>query len=401
MIAAIEIGKNGKTVCWKSHILTAATRSLGQPAFEFEPCACPAEASAFVTLNTGSSITWNWVATKRVEVVSAENQKTIATFYPNQVPELTWKLVPENDDLELTFFGENEALACVKLEPPDAAHFGKSVHFGPIRNGHVTLRLLQVSQPDAFAVQLLGFKHEGYRRVATFRFPKGQPQLQVPISRDFFGFVAVVKTVASHRQLVAYADCDGDLGRVAAQTPENGMNDREFQKLRSAIVETTQPNGEDNLSINEWLNNWPSGTKDRFRNIYAKASESGEFVAAEIVDLLTRFPLGLFRYLTLVGCGFRSSSPRQMIAVLNEGQFDAALRSTLPQLAGALGSLTAPEEQVWAVSHAANQDLAAAATATAGQGLSALNRILHLLNQRRAAVRARVRSQATANAVGT
>lgn len=403
----IEIGKNGRSIIWQPHLLTPAIRSLGLDDLLLEPGTDPTEVRAFVTENNGTSISWKWNAARRVEIFSTRNNNSaLKTLYSNETPEISWNEVSRADDLELNFFGETTRLACIRLEVPELAHFGKGVEFGELLGGAVEVRLLNETDSTAFAIRLLGLRpNDMYREFAApRRFSPGESRLRVPIPPDFYGLIVVVKSVIGRGQVVAYADFNPARRKPMPQNPRHGMSEQQFEKVRRWIEQAGDVGGHmaGVQTIDTFLDNWPAGARGRFRRIYELTRERLQWTETEILNALNRSLPGLFRYLVLVSCEYAASFPRETVSQLNASSFESALHRWRPELMNVLTTLTLPAEQVWAVSHADDQDLPAAAAAAGGQGLPALNRALYLLNKRREAMAAwEARTQARVTAAAT
>ena len=403
MNSPIEIGKNGSAILWRPHMLTAAMHFCHADNLFAEPQVDPTGARRFIPNVSASSLRWSRRSPKRIEVIAAGNTAApLKTFYGNENLEISWKQIPEADDLELLYFDDADALARIKIRLPDLIHFGRHVKFGDYRNGSVPVRLINVAEPREFSIHLLTWKQRGnYERRGLRRFSKGESTIRVSIPMQpspFYGLIVAVRNANGRTQLVGCADFDGS-GQITEQVLSGNLP--QLVRLRKWIEKDSgfDVNLDQTKDLATWLDNWPASSQTRLRRIYEMAREHLQWTEAEIVRHLKDSLPGMFRYLVLARCGYVSVSPRQAISKLNGDTLENRLSSFLPELRSALGTLTAPEEQVWAVSHGNDPDLQSAAAMAGGQGLPALNLSLHLLSKRREAIAAwetRARSRASA-----
>lgn len=389
----VEIGKDGQCILWQPHLLAEALATDERHDLGLEPLLNQAGVSAdlFKVESDHTSIRWEWGAWQRVEIGAEQGEGAgrPLTYTRAQAPTVGWRELPPADAVELTFYDTDDALGGrVKIEVPEAAHFGRDVEFSGPRGGAVWVKLLNSKNSGDLQVEWLrldmrqSFKPKG----EPIAFPAGETQIRVRVPSYFAtGHIAVVRSRRGRRQLIGYAHYHDASTNLVTPDLSRSEGVKEFQVVRRWVEGSAgaapRRLGRD-ATAEEWLDNWPSASCKRLLRVSERARLCAEFAGRDARKLMRDYPTGLLRYLALRACGHPSADAAGIVRLLDGHSFAAALNVALPALGGALPLLAAPEERAWAVRHADNPNLAVAAGSAAGQGPRALARALHLLDRR-------------------
>jgi hypothetical protein len=386
----VDIGKDGQCILWQPHLLTELLADHPPDALALEPSLNPAGVSrALFGVETDDvSVKWVWGHWKRVEITaeSADGTGAPRGYVCPRPASARWSELSVSGAVELTFYGANdEAGGSVKVEVPDAANFGRDVEFGASRGGEIVVRLLNTKNCEDVTVERLRLTHwkEFKPKGVPIAFRSGQTQLSVPVSDDFFGIIAVVRNVRRRRHLVGYVEYNGKV--PAVPNLSRALDAEKFRDVRRWVEGEERAatlHLHQDATLEEWLDNWPSVSRRRLNQLLEEACRRANLTKERAYKVLRAHPTGLLRYLALSHCGYQPPGPESLIRLLDKSDFMAALNGALPGLGGALSRLGAPEERAWAVRHAGNPNLADAVASAAGQGVSALERALHLLDRR-------------------
>jgi hypothetical protein len=393
MTPLVEIGKDGQCVLWQPHLLTEALQARGLDDLALEPAlkpACVPGAAMFEVESNETSVRWDWGHWTRVEIRAEQVDGLSAplNYVRPRHPLIGWNELPASSAVELTFYSaDGVAGGCVKIEVPERSVFNRDVSFGQPCGREILVRLLNSKDSTGLSVEWLrlGQREEFKRKGSPIAFPPRASHLNVPIPGDFFGIVAVVRNRDQRRYLIGYAHYNGM--KTIPPNLSQTIDEKEFQRVRRWIEGATggeqqQQRIHQDVTAEEWLDNWPLNSRKRLRHLSEQARRHINLTEGDAYKTLRASPTGLLRYLTLLHFGYESSSPVKIIHLLNEGSFAAALNTALPSLGGALAHLKALEEKIWAVRHANNPNLADAASWAGNQGVAALARALHLSDKR-------------------
>lgn len=388
----IEIGEDGQSILWQRHLLTDVMESSRLDALTLEPLlnAAGTGSEMFKVEIGDSSVGWQWGRWSRVEIRAGDAGEAgpPQSYSPPHPTSLGWGELPVASAVELTFYGTDGLDAgCVKVAVPVTAAFGRGLVFTQPRGGNVEVRLPDARDSATCSVErlMLAPGEEFRPKGSPIVFRQGESQARVPVDLSFFGIIALIRTRRGQRKLLGYATYNGT--KTSLPNLNRDEDARLFQRLRRWIeggAHNARPQAHTATTNEEWLDNWPSNSRKRLRDLYEQAQRHLGVSGDGAYKVLREYPTGLARYLTLFHCGYKSSSSgaEKIIPPLDGGSFQAALKGVLPHLEGALSGLTAIEEKVWAIRHAENPNLAEAAAYAAGQGVSALQRALHLLEKR-------------------
>jgi len=388
----VEIGKDGQCLFWQPHLLTEALAESRPPHDDLalEPSPNPAGVSAdlFNVRSDHAAISWSWGHWSRVEIraEAGEGAGAALAYANSQPPSVGWKELPSSGAVELTFYvADGAAAGCVKVEAPDAAGFGRDVEFSGARRGEVFVTLLNSKSTAGVTVErrTVGQLKEYPLKGEPVPFGSGQTRVCVPLPYYFFGIIAVVRNAGGRRRLLGYAQYNGR--EVTLPDLSEGLAAEELTDLRRCVERETgggPPRPQREATADEWLENWPSVSRKRLGRLLEQARRRAGLAERDAYKVLRAHPAGLLRYLALSYLGYKSRSPERLIRQLDGSSFQAALNAALPGLGRALLQLGAPAEKGWAVRHAENTNVAEAAASAAGQGVSALERALHLLDVR-------------------
>jgi hypothetical protein len=407
----IEISQDGCAVLWQPHLLTDVMRARATDDLALEPVLLPpgdAATAPFKVANSGSALSWQWGDWKAVELVAVQagEASRARKVLPPQPPLVEWRDLPSCDAVEMTFYDAGDTRGVVKVEASRVAVFGREVEFTQPRGGIVGVRLLDSVKGDGTQVErLIPSQEEGFRFRRASSFRPGENFLRVPVADLGWGILAVVRRRRGRLLLLAYVHYDGEKNRVSLPDVSSRLGAAELQRLRRWFGEDTRggrERGPEELTLEDWLDNWPGGARGRFERLVSHARARLGLDAEGAGRLLRACPTGLARYLALTLCGHVARNAEQDIRRLDEGSFQAALGALSPRLAAALAELSVPEEKGWAVAHSHSPCLSDAVAWAGGQGTGALGRALHLFEKRGEAAAdwaARARAGGTPTAV--
>jgi hypothetical protein len=386
---AVELNKNRQALAWRLHLLTKVAESRNLTDLLLEPILDPPDLKkARVEITTDeTALRWNWGSWNRVEIsIANANPSTFSRSYVKSQPsEINWQQRPAGSEIELTFHGANGLAGRAKVQVPDEANFGRDVNLSSPIKLIVTVQIAKEGLCSSIVVYLLQLDQQNQFRPkgAPIAFAAGQSNATFNLPSDFAGIVAVVATQNNTRKLIGAADYKDNDKLVPHRSDSDHLRVlRRFLQANGLIGrEETK-----NASIEDWLKSWPSDSQRRLRYLHNSARE--HFAPADADDLLRNHPTGLFRYLVLLGWGFKSPDAQTLVRQLNNIDFKAALRLAAPALGATLEVLSSPAERIWAIQHAAHKYLLEAATEAANHGTGALARALHLVEKRHEAIAA-------------
>lgn len=393
-----EIGRDGRGLLWRPHLLTDAMEACGADALAREPVLLKRGDPAitpFKVSSDGEGLSWKWGQWKKLQIAGGRGDAR--TYLAAQRPSVKWADLPPGDTFELTFYAaDDEARGVVMVEMPRTVAFGRDVKFVQ-RGRDVVVNLLnrvergervhvEVLEPGQTLNAALG---QGAIRRGVITFRPGETAVRLPLTP--FTIIAAVRHLGGRRELLGYVSYNGS-DPVVEPNLSLAMDAKLLEKVRGWVGEgkgAPQPQeSEYQPTPEEWPDNWPQTSRARLARLAEQAVARLGLSAAEAGRLLCNHPAGLARLVVLAVCGYKHPSAEQGVRGLDEGSFQAALGSLTPHLAAALPSLASPDEKSWAVRHAHSPCLEGAAAWVGGQGVPALRRALHLLEIRADAVAA-------------
>lgn len=396
----IDVGKDRHVILWQRHLLTDVLMARGASVPTCEPVLCPPEdpaAAMFKVLADERRVAWDWGAWKSLEITAINDGQRYAPlkFFPPQLPEVGWDGLPACDAAELAFYdagNQHQPCGAVKVGAPGLSNFGRDVSFQQPHHHAVVVKLSNKIDGANAVVRMLepSMTVPGRGQTARTRnvigFARGTTELRLNIDR-WAGIIAVVNLRPGHPRLLGYVNYNGE--RMMKPNLYSALGAAELRNVRRWVGEAAEDGAwrkRQEVTLEEWLDDWPERTKADLGEIARQARVRLNMNPLSVARLLPACPAGLSRYLALSLYGYTAQSPEQSIRRLNEGSFEAALGTLLPRLSSTLTILASPEEQGWAIGHANNPWLEAAAEWAAGEGEGGLSRALHLLEKRAEAV---------------
>lgn len=383
-----EAGQDEQLIEWSSHPLSDVMTALGPPNLQLSPTLHPVGSSRerrLVVSEDQHRVSWAWGAWGKVEVrpIGARSGAPVLTRRARESNVIMWGELSFCDAVELTpYDSRGEAGVTVRRERPMILT-SQDVEYR--RRGSVLqVRLLCDGQLESLGVRLVGV----WGRVDNLvRFDRAH--LATVHLNGFHGHVAVVH----HREGVER------LMHCKAWVPKA----REFREVsdegRDAVRKMLEGEREGApltvpAVLHGWLNQWPQRTREALHEIYKAAALLMR--PDEIAGHFRQSLPGLFRMLVLLRCDFRGGPPPDLlIAHLNEGTWDDALRRLSPQLPESLSAAVSTAEKEWTIMHALAPGLRDTLAWAGGAGVAALDQALGLveLRARATSLEARLRPE--------